>query len=429
MAGENARMAVRKGAFARQKVFEKEGRVSVVKEQDRITSGGQDARESGQQPPFRCVAVAGLGLIGGSFAAALKGAWPDVRVMGIDLDAASCEEACARGWADWAVEPGDPAFERFVREACDLVVIATPVGAAPEYLRKLGEWGFAGVITDTASTKSHIAQVACEVLPNPENYVPGHPMAGSEKNGIAGARADLFKGAHWILCPDEDTPAEHFQRLHGLVCGIGARVVSLSRGDHDEAVAIVSHVPHIVASSLMQLASRHADDRQALMRLAAGGFKDSTRIAAGSPKLWCGIAFDNAPALADGLREMQGIIGSFANALESGDREGMTSLLAQAADARRALPAAWVPSTEKLLEVRIPMEDRRGVVAEVTTIASSAGCNIQSIEIDHVTEDSAVLSLVLTDEGDVGRLSAQLIGAGFSVSFSPLAPREHSHVE
>ena len=125
---------------------------------------------------------------------------------------------------------------------------------------------------------------------------------------------------------------------------------------------------------------------------------------------------------------MRQIIGTFSDALATGDRVGLTRLLAQAAEARRALPAAWVPSTEDLLEVRIPMEDRRGVVAEVTTIASSAGCNIQSIEIDHITEDSAVLSLILTDEGDVGKLSTSLIKAGFSVSFSPLSAKEHSHV-
>ena len=127
---------------------------------------------------------------------------------------------------------------------------------------------------------------------------------------------------------------------------------------------------------------------------------------------------------------MQDIIGSFADALARGDREGLTALLAEAADARRALPAAvGALSTEKLLEVRIPMTDRPGVVAEVTTIASSVGCNIQSIEIDHITEDSAVLSLALTDEGDVGQLSVQLIGAGYAVSFSPLAAKEHTHVE
>src|SRR5699024_3582632 len=125
---------------------------------------------------------------------------------------------------------------------------------------------------------------------------------------------------HWILCPDADTPAEHFPRLHELVTSLGARVVALPREEHDAAVAVVSHVPHLVASSLVQLASRHADDQQALMRLAAGGFKDTTRIAAGSPQLWCGIAFDNKDALSAGLAEMQGIIASFADALEAGDR-------------------------------------------------------------------------------------------------------------
>ena len=377
---------------------------------------------------FRRIAVVGFGLVGASFAAAVRAAYPDTRVLAVDIDERTLAEAVERGWAPDGALPDDPAFERFVGDGCDLVVRATPVGAAERYFEDLARWDYRGIVTDTASTKARITALAERVLPHPENFVPGHPMAGSEVNGIEGARPDLFKGAHWILCPDADTPAEHFPRLHELVTSIGARVIALPREDHDEAVAVVSHVPHIMASSLVQLASRHADDQQALMRLAAGGFKDSTRIAAGSPELWCGIAFDNKDALSDGLDEIRGIIGAFADALASDDRASLTALLADAAAARRALPAAWVPSTERLLEVRIPMEDRPGVVAEVTTVTSSVGCNIQSIEIDHVTEDSAVLSLVLTDEGDIGQLSAQLINAGFSVSFSPLTAKEHTHV-
>ncbi|MDU2822086.1 MAG: prephenate dehydrogenase/arogenate dehydrogenase family protein [Eggerthella lenta] len=377
---------------------------------------------------FRRIAVVGFGLVGASFAAAVRAAYPDTRVLAVDIDERTLAEAVERGWATDGALPDDPAFESFVGDGCDLVVLATPVGAAERYFEDLARWDYRGIVTDTASTKARITALAERVLPHPENFVPGHPMAGSEVNGIEGARPDLFKGAHWILCPDADTPAEHFPRLHELVTSIGARVIALPREDHDEAVAVVSHVPHIMASSLVQLASRHADDQQALMRLAAGGFKDSTRIAAGSPELWCGIAFDNKDALSDGLDEIRGIIGAFADALASDDRAALTALLADAAAARRALPVAWVPSTERLLEVRIPMEDRPGVVAEVTTVTSSVGCNIQSIEIDHVTEDSAVLSLVLTDEGDIGQLSAQLINAGFSVSFSPLTAKEHTHV-
>ena len=347
---------------------------------------------------FRRIAVVGFGLVGASFAAAVRAAYPDTRVLAVDIDERTLAEAVERGWATDGALPDDPAFERFVGDGCDLVVLATPVGAAERYFEDLARWDYRGIVTDTASTKARITALAERVLPHPENFVPGHPMAGSEVNGIEGARPDLFKGAHWILCPDADTPAEHFPRLHELVTSIGARVIALPREDHDEAVAVVSHVPHIMASSLVQLASRHADDQQALMRLAAGG------------------------------DEIRGIIGAFADALASDDRAALTALLADAAAARRALPVAWVPSTERLLEVRIPMEDRPGVVAEVTTVTSSVGCNIQSIEIDHVTEDSAVLSLVLTDEGDIGQLSAQLINAGFSVSFSPLTAKEHTHV-
>lgn len=378
---------------------------------------------------FRRIAVVGFGLVGASFAAAVRAAYPETEVLAVDVDAHTLTQAQARGWATETAQPDDPAFRAFVEHNCDLVMVATPVAEAERYFCDLAAWGYDGIVTDVASTKARIVDMAERCLPHPERFVPGHPMAGSEKNGIEGARPDLFQGAHWILCPDARTPVEYFPLLHELITSIGARVIALSRDDHDAAVAVVSHVPHIVASSLVQLASHHADDQQTIMRLAAGGFKDTTRIAAGSPELWCGIAFDNKDALVAGLDEMRQIISGFSDALAADDRQALTSLLTQAADVRRSLPAAWVPSTERLLEVRIPMEDRPGVVAEVTTVTSSVGCNIQSIEIDHVTEDSAVLSLVLTDEGDIGQLSSQLINAGYTVSFSPLVAKEHIHVE
>lgn len=380
--------------------------------------------------PVKNIVVIGLGLVGASFAAACKvSSLAEVKIVGVDISPESCRIAKEKGWVDEAYGADESALKDFITTHCDLIVLATPVSAMEEYFVAIAEWEYQGIITDTASTKTRVSSLADEHLPYPENYVPGHPMAGSEKNGIEGARQDLFQGAHWILCPDERTPAEYFQKLHELFTTLGARVISVPREDHDEAVAIVSHVPHLVASALMQLASHHADEKQALFKLAAGGFKDSTRIAAGSPQLWTGIAFDNALALSEGLSEMQGIITQFEQALKNDDKEGLMRLLDEAAAARRALPTAWVPSTEKLLEVKIPMQDRKGVIAEVTTIASQVGCNIQSIEIDHVTADSAVLNLVLTDEGDIGELSAKLINGGFSVSFSPLSPKEHTHVE
>ena len=377
--------------------------------------------------PFNDIAIIGLGLIGASLAQALKNSYPGLFVLGVDTDSRACVVAKEYGWIDGFASPESNELKDFLESKADLVVLAIPVQAADFYMKLLSEANYSGLLTDTLSTKSHILEAADD-LPAECSYIPGHPMTGSEKNGIDGARSDLFEGSNWILCPDENTLPEHFQMLHELITGMNARVISIPREDHDRAVAIVSHVPHMVASSLMLLAQDHTDENQTIMRLAAGGFKDTTRVAAGSPKLWCGIAFDNAEALADGLSEIEGKIKALHEALLDGDREAFTSMLDEAASARRNLPAAWIPSSEKLLEVRIPMVDRPGIIAEVATIASSVGCNIQSIDIDHISEGSAVLSLILTDEGDIGQLSFQLIDAGYSVSFSPIQPKEHTNV-
>ena len=377
--------------------------------------------ENNRSAGFNKVAVIGFGLIGASFAAALREARPEAQLLAVDTDVATRSEAVSRGWATATAAPDASEFRAFIEDGCDLVVLATPVSVVESYLRDLAAWDYRGIITDTASTKSRIIGMAAEALPHPHNYVPGHPMAGSEKNGIKGARADLFKGAYWILCPDADTPAEHFARLHELVTSIGARVISLPREQHDAAVAVVSHVPHFMASSLVQLAVRHAKGQDALMRLAAGGFKDSTRIAAGSPELWCGIAMDNSEAIADGMRELRGILQQFEDAIRGHDEETLTKLLAESTELRRNLPTKWIPESAKLTCVRIPMSNRSGVIAEVTGFAGHAACNIQSIDIDHINEDTAVLELILTDEGDMGKLGAELINGGYDFSFRALS--------
>lgn len=374
--------------------------------------------------PFEKVTVAGLGLIGASFAGAFKAAYPESTVYGIESNPDALASALSRGLVDQGCTPDDDQAMRDLILDSDLVLISTPVDQAPKYFQLLADLDYKGVVTDTCSTKNKVAALAAEILPHANRYIPGHPMAGSEKSGVNAARSDLFKNAHWVLCPDESTRAEDFARLHDMLIGLEARVVSLPRESHDGAVAIVSHVPHFTASSLVELAVRHADDQEALFRLAAGGFKDSTRIAAGSPMLWTGIAFDNAEAIVAGLHEARDILGEYEDALASGDRDALRALLERAAAARRSIPAKWVPATEDMLEVRIPMTNRKGIVAEVTTIASQAGCNIQSIEIDHITSSTAELVLLLTDEGDVGKLSTQLIKAGFSISFNPLFAKE-----
>jgi prephenate dehydrogenase len=373
---------------------------------------------------FERVTVVGIGLIGGSIAAGARAREPAPLVRGVDTDADALGEALEHGVLDEAATP-DVALERgwFRGGQRDLVVLATPVEAAIEWIGRLADSGYQGVVTDVASTKRAVVDAAADRLGSGVSFVGGHPMAGSERSGVAAARPDLFKGAYYVLTPSADSDMHAYRMLHTFVSGLGARVVSVDPATHDEAVAVVSHVPHMAASALTNLAARHAGERGVLLRLAAGGFKDMTRIAAGSPELWTGIAMDNREALLAGLDRLDTVLGEFRELLEAGDEDGMRAWLEEAAAVRRDLPAQWVPATTALTEVSIPVQDRPGVISEVATAVSSSGCNIEDIEIDHQSEDTAYLRLVLTDEGDCAGLIEALEDRGFEPESRALEDR------
>jgi len=370
---------------------------------------------------FRRIAVVGVGLIGGSFAAATRALPKPPRVSGIDVDSDTRAYALEHGVVDEALSP-EEALEAgvFGPGGADLVVLATPAAIVESWLERLGDAAYAGVVTDVASTKSAVIAAAERALGPDAAFVGGHPMAGSEQSGIQAASADLFRGAYYVLAPTEHTDMNAYRRVHSFVASLGARVISVDARAHDEAVAIVSHVPHVTASALVELAKAHAGQGDELLRLAAGGFKDTTRIAAGSPELWTGICLDNADALAEGLDELRAVLGEFEEAVRKHDARSVYEWLARAAEVRRSLPAQWVPATERLTELLIPVVDRPGVISEVTTAVGRAGCNIEAIEIDHVSEDSAVLVLVLTDEGDLDKLLEDLTGRGYEPRTRPL---------
>jgi prephenate dehydrogenase len=373
---------------------------------------------------FSSVLIIGVGLVGGSIAAALKAQGEQAPlVRGIDIDKHAIEEALEKGYLDeGAVLRTDEDLRAtwLTDEATELVILAIPVSSAEEWLGRIEASGYNGALTDVASTKGVLTELAARILSKQERYIPSHPMAGSEVNGIEGARATLFNNAHWILCPDEHSDPTVYTRLHEFVTSLGARSITLPREEHDETIAVVSHVPHMVASALVQLAGTHAREKQEIFRLAAGGFKDTTRIAAGSPELWSGIALDNREALSQGLREMKQILTTIETSLDEGDARQLTATLTSAAKLRASIPATWVPDSSRLVEVRIPMANHAGVIAQVTGFAGKVGCNIQSIDIDHINEATAILELILTDEGDMGKFISMLIDGGFDVSFRPL---------
>ncbi len=374
---------------------------------------------------FGSIAIVGVGLIGGSFAAAAKRLPDPPTVVGIDVDPAALSWACDHGLLDTASLPDGLGAQAWLGDdGVDLVVLATPAAHVSQWLMRLGTMGYQGVVTDVASTKKGVVAAAELYLRPSAAFVGGHPMAGSERSGVAASDPDLFRGAYYVLTPTETTDMDAFRRVHTLVSEFGSRVVSVDANAHDDVVAIVSHVPHVAASALVNLAAAHAGERSEALRLAAGGFKDTTRVAAGSPELWTGICMDNADAVIAGIEELRDVLGRFAGALRSGDADDARRWLADAADIRRSLPAQWVPATEQLIEVVVPVLDRPGVVAEVTTAAGRHGCNIEGIEIDHLSESSADLLLVLTDEGDIDGFSEELRAAGYAPRVGPIDIRK-----
>lgn len=369
--------------------------------------------------------MVGLGLIGGSVAAAARRGNPGISIRAVDADDETLRVALETGLADQALSPDDSAFAGwFTGDATDLVVLGTPVAQTAAWLHRLAELGYTGVVTDASSTKRAVVDAARDAKGR-YRFVGAHPMAGSERSGVRAANAALFDGAYYILTPTEATDMDAYRLVHAFVTGLGARVISVDAAAHDEAVAIISHVPHVAAAALVELASSRAEEAGAdLLRLAAGGFKDMTRIAAGSPELWTGICLDNAPAVLAGIDGLGAVLGDFRSAVEARDAEAVRAWLTRAADVRRALPAQWVPATAQLRELSVPIADRPGMVGIVTTAVSRAGCNIEDIEIDHRSENTALLRLVLTDEGDAEALLAELEANGFAPVLRPLDDSE-----
>jgi prephenate dehydrogenase len=324
--------------------------------------------------------VVGTGLIGGSLGLALRRrGW---HVSGTDSDAGRAAQALDAGVLDQVGE--DPAAE--------VVFIAVPAAAVAPVARDLlaDPRRPGAVITDVSGVKASIVAAVGH-----GRFVGGHPMAGSEQVGLDGADPDLFVGATWVLTPTSQTDLGAYSRLQAIVGELGAEAVALSPEDHDRLVAVVSHVPHLVAATLMNAAADGAVHDAALLRLAAGGFRDMTRVAAGHPGIWPDICADNAAAIVASLDRLMGDLQTMRTRVAGGDRQGLLDALDRASAARRSLPAR-ATRPHDLAELRMPVPDREGVLAEITSLAGGLGINIYDIEIAHSSEGThGVLVLVV----------------------------------
>jgi prephenate dehydrogenase len=349
----------------------------------------------------RRAAVVGTGLIGGSIGLALRRrGW---HVTGDDRDPARAARALELG----ALDAGGP------DPAAEVTFLATPVQAVADAARAALA-ASTGVVTDVGSVKASIMESVAD-----PRFVGGHPMAGSEQEGVDGADPDLFVGAVWVLTPTPATDDAAYALVRSVVKDLGADVVALAPEHHDALVAVVSHVPHLTAASLMHLADERATEHRALLRLAAGGFRDMTRIAAGHPGIWPDICAENRDAIVEVLDGLMAELRAVRSVVAQDDRAGLLAVLERARTARVNLPAR-ITSAGDLAEVRVPVPDRPGVLAEVTTLAGALDVNIADLEIAHSSEGDQGVLILIVEALAVERLRGALVEHGFRPAVLPL---------
>ncbi len=353
-------------------------------------------------PAQRRANIVGLGLIGGSIGIGLRRrGW---QVCGTDAD----PERIARALELGVVDRGE-----LDRDAT-ITFVATPVGVLPTAVADVLACT-SGLVTDVGSVKAPVAAAVDDA-----RFVAGHPMAGSEQLGLDGADAEMFSGAVWVLCPGSSTDDATFTTVASIVATLGADVVALPAEAHDALVAVVSHVPHLTAATLMTLADSRSEDHAALLRLAAGGFRDMTRIASGHPAIWPDICGENRTAIVDALDGLIDGLFKVRGLVESGDRAGLTAVLERARQARANLPVRSVQPDE-LAEVRVPIPDRPGAAAELFTLAAELGVNIDSFEVVHSAEGTSGVAVLLVDEARSELFRGGLLARRFKPSVRRLA--------
>ena len=333
-------------------------------------------------------AVLGLGLIGGSLAFRLRN--KGYRVIGYDISEERTQTAFHLG----AISEGRSSPAEAARDS-DIVFIAAPVGAIVPIIEDIIPHTRPGaIVTDVGSVKRPIMEKV-EALRPPFTFIGGHPMAGSEQGGIEAADPNLFENAVYVLTPmgEDAAKEESFRQLAGLIeSDLGATVMAMEAKVHDEVVAAVSHLPHIVAAALVLALGRTAERTPAALALAAGGFRDTTRIASGLPDLWADICLHNRAPVLRTIAFMQDALEKVQEALLTQDVEGLQEFFAFARDLRAEVPAAQKGLLPPLFDVFVPVPDMPGAISAVTSLLASAELNVKDI------------SIVRQREGEVGAL-------------------------
>lgn len=342
------------------------------------------------------ITIIGLGLIGGSLTKAFKRTNPDFFITGVDPN----PEYASMALKDSSIDKIEFSIEKAVKDT-QAIFLCIPVKEIDKVLKEaLPFVKPETIITDVGSVKSNIMKNVASLLPENIYFIGGHPMAGTENSGYDASVAHLFENAYYVLTPLPDTPAYIIDTLKTLISSTGAMPIIMDAGVHDKMVGAISHLPHVLASSLVNVVRSIDDPDEYLVKLAAGGFKDITRIASSNPLMWRDISLLNKNQLIPLLNNLIENLSDFKEKLVNDNYEEMKSFFKDAKAFRDYIPDHGVVHLLPYFEIYVDIEDKPGLIGQVATILGEKGINIKNIRIINSREDEPgclVLSLPTRD--------------------------------
>ncbi|MCZ0701865.1 prephenate dehydrogenase [Natronobacillus azotifigens] len=343
------------------------------------------------------ILIAGLGLIGGSLALSMKEN-NDNHLIGYDID----PKAIAYGVENGILDEGVADFKVGIKQA-DICILAAPVSKTIELIHKINEVNLEKpiIITDVSSVKGSIEKAA-ECITSPlVTFIGGHPMAGSHKKGIEAAKSHLFENAIYILTPTNDCPKEKIALLKDVLAGTKSTFIELNPEEHDEMTSVISHFPHLIASSLVHQAKSWQTKHEKIPSLAAGGFRDITRIASSNPAMWQDIFFQNKHVISRLLTDWIAEMNDLQQLLQTDNQVEMYDYLVQAKEFRDGLDKTKRGAIPAFYDLFVDIFDQTGALLKVVSLLAEKDISIKNIEILEIREGiTGVLRLSFVTKED-----------------------------
>ncbi|GAA0444288.1 prephenate dehydrogenase [Lentibacillus halophilus] len=330
----------------------------------------------------KTVFVIGLGLIGGSLAKCFTKS-DDYHVIGYDINQKTIDFARLHG----IIHESGTDITASAKKA-DLIVLGAPITETIKMMHKLDAITFDHdvLVSDVSSVKEPVMAEANHLQNDRIQFIGGHPMAGSHKKGVNAAKDHLFENAIYVLTPTESTDESALSQLRDMLQGAKSHFLYLTANEHDEMAGVISHFPHLIASALVQQANKWQKTHAYIPKLAAGGFRDVTRIASGSPELWQDIFYHNKWKMIELIDDWMEEMASLKHMLFENDKEQLTGYLKQAKEYRDGLGAKKKGAIPSFYDLYVDIRDQTGAIASVASVLAEENVSITNIRILEIRE-------------------------------------------